>query len=41
MAYMIVRLLRLLKEELAWAIHKSLEVVSNTVFFKIVIPLRN
>ena len=30
-----------LKEELAWAIDKRLQVVSNKMLFKIVIPLRN
>ena len=33
--------LRHLKEELAWAIDKQLQVVSNTMLFKTVIPLRN
>ena len=30
-----------LKEELAWAIDKRLQVVNNKMLFKTVIPLRN
>ena len=32
---------RHLKEELAWAIDKQLQVISNIMLFKTVIPLRN
>ena len=39
-AYMNVHVVRNLKEELAWAIDKWLWVISNTVLFKTVIPLR-
>ena len=40
-AYMGVHILRHLKEELAWAIDKQLQVISNIMLFKTVIPLRN
>ena len=30
-----------LKEELAWVIDKWLQVISNKMLFKIVVPLRN
>ena len=33
--------LRSLKEELAWATDKWLQVISNIILFKTVIPLRN
>ena len=39
-AYVNVRLPRRLKEELAWAIDEQLW-LTNTILFKIVIPLRN
>ena len=35
-----IRVLRCLKEELAWAIDKQLQVTSNKMLFKTVIPLR-
>ena len=38
--YMNVCVLRHLKEELAWAINKWLGVISNTLLFKTVVPLR-
>ena len=41
MAYINVSVLKHLKEELAWAIHKRLWVISNIMLFKIVIPQRN
>ena len=34
-------LLKSLKEELAWAIDKQLQLISNKMLLKIVIPLRN
>ena len=37
----IIRVLRPLKEELAWATNKQLKVVSNKMFFKTIIPLKN
>ena len=40
MAYGNVRVSRLLKKELAWAIDKWLLVISNTVLFKTVMPPR-
>ena len=39
-AYVNVRILRCLKEELAWVIDKRLQVVSNKMLFKTVVPLR-
>ena len=33
--------IKVIKEELAWAIDKWLQVISNIMFFKSVIPLRN
>ena len=36
-----VRVLKGLKEELAWAIDKQLQLISNKILFKIIIPLRN
>ena len=39
-AYVNVCLLRLLKEELAWAIDKRLRLIINKMLFKSVIPLR-
>ena len=36
-----VRILRRLKEELAWVIYKPLLVISNKMLFKIVVLLRN
>ena len=36
-----VHVSRRLKEELAWATDKWLQVISNTMLFKTVIPLRN
>ena len=41
MAYMNIHVSRHLKEELAWAIDKWLQVISNKMLFKTVIPLRN
>ena len=38
---MSVCVLKSLKEELAWAIDKQLQLISNKMLFKIVIPLRN
>ena len=38
--YMNVRILRHLKEDLAWVIDKQLWLIFNTMLFKIVIPLR-
>ena len=40
MAYVNVYILRHLKEKLAWAIDKWLQVISDTVLFKTVVPLR-
>ena len=40
-AYLNVRVLKCLKEELAWVIDERLQVISNKMFFKIVVPLRN
>ena len=40
-AYINVSVPRHLKEELAWAIHKQLWVISNTMLFETVIPQRN
>ena len=39
--YVNVLILRSLKEELAWAADKWLQVISNKMLFKAVIPLRN
>ena len=39
-AYVNVRIARSLKEELAWAIDKRLQIIINTMLFKTVIPLR-
>ena len=39
--YVNVRISKSLKEELAWAIDKWLQLISNKMLFKIVIPLRN
>ena len=41
MAYVNVHELRHLKEELVWATDKRLQVISNKMLFKTVIPLRN
>ena len=38
--YVNVHISRGLKEELAWAIDKQLQLIINTLLFKIVIPLR-
>ena len=38
--YMSVCVLRLLKEELSWAIDKQLQPIINTMPFKLVIPVR-
>ena len=38
MAYVNIRVSKSLKEELAWAMHKRLRVVSNKMLFKTVIP---
>ena len=38
-AYVNICILRHLKEELTWAIDKPLQVISNKVVFKTVIPL--
>ena len=40
-AYVNVHVLKWLKEKLAWAINKQLQVISNEMLFKAVIPLRN
>ena len=39
--YMDVNISRRLKEELAWAIDKWLQVISNIMLLETVIPLRN
>ena len=39
-AYMYVRVSKHLKEELTWAIDKWLQVISDKILFKTVIPLR-
>ena len=39
--YVNVCILKSLKEELAWAIDKQLQLISNKILFKVVIPLRN
>ena len=39
-AYMNIRILRCLKEELSWAIDKGLRLLINIVLFKTVVPLR-
>ena len=39
--YVNIRILKLLKEELAWGIDKQFWVISNIMLFKTVIPLRN
>ena len=36
-----IHVLRRLKEELAWATDKRLQVISNVMLVKTVIPLRN
>ena len=41
MAYVNVHILKQLKEELAWAIDKQFQVISNTMLFKTVVSLRN
>ena len=41
MAYVNVRVLKCLQEELVWAIDKQLPVISNKMLFKTVILLRN
>ena len=41
MAYVGIHVSRQLKEELAWATDKRLQVISNIMLFKTVIPLRN
>ena len=41
MAYVGVHVSRRLKEELAWATDKGLQVISDIMLFKTVIPLRN
>ena len=41
MAYVSIRVLTHLKEELAWAADKWLRVISNIMLFKTVAPLRN
>ena len=40
-AYVGVHVSRRLKEELAWATDKRLQVISNIMLFKTVVPLRN
>ena len=40
-AYMNVCVSKRLKEELAWAIDKRLQIISNKMLFKTVVPLRN
>ena len=39
-AFMTIHILRYLKQKLAWAINKYLLVISITMLFKTVIPLR-
>ena len=39
-AYMNIRVSKLLKEELAWAIDQGLRIISNKMLFTIVIPLK-
>ena len=39
-AYVNIRVLRRLKEELGWAIDKRLRLIINKMLFKTVIPLR-
>ena len=39
--YVNVRVSRPLKEELTWFIDKRLQVISNKMLFKTVVPLRN
>ena len=39
--YMGIHISRCLKGELAWAVHKQLQVISDVMLFKTVIPLRN
>ena len=41
MVYVNIHILRNLKEELAWAIDKWLQVISNVMLFKTAILLRN
>ena len=41
MAFMVVQVLRHLKVELAWAVDKWLQVISNIMLFKTVISVRN
>ena len=41
MAYVKVCVSRHIKEELAWAIDKQFQVISNKMLFKTVTPLRN
>ena len=36
-----IRTLKLIKEEMAWAIDERLPVISNKMLFETVIPLRN
>ena len=38
--YVNIRVSRRLKEELSWAIDKRLRLISNTMLFKTVLPLR-
>ena len=40
-AYVNIRILRRLKEELAWAIDKQLQVNGNKMLFRTVVPLKN
>ena len=40
-AYVNIRILRRLKEELAWAIDKRLQVNGNKMLFRTVVPLKN
>ena len=39
--YMNVHVSRCLKEELGWVINKRLQIISNKMLFKTVVPLRN
>ena len=41
MGYVNVHISKHLKEDLAWAIYKRLQVISNKMLFKTDIPLRN
>ena len=40
-AYVNIQVSRRLKEKLAWVIDKWLQVISNKMLFKTIVPLRN